>query len=114
MLRNVPMVLEGYKLRVVEDPVMKTYMKDGKQEIATNDNGEPLYTVALYMKPRPREDGRPVGKGTEMKVTLENQPPQEVADGELVELHNPRFSQFPMDNGGTGLTIRATGVKLAG
>ncbi|GAA0509370.1 hypothetical protein [Saccharopolyspora thermophila] len=114
MLRNVPMVLEGYKLRVVEDPVVKTYTKDGKTEVATNDEGEPMYVVSVYMKPKPREDGRPAGKGTEMKVTLETQPPAEVVDGELVELHMPRFSQFSMDNGGTGLTIKARGIKIAG
>ncbi|RKT82945.1 hypothetical protein SAMN05421805_10382 [Saccharopolyspora antimicrobica] len=114
MLRNVPMVLEGYKLRVVEDPVIKTYTKDGKTEYALNDNDQPMYVVALYFKAKPREDGRPAGKGTEMKVTLETQPSEEITDGALVELHNPRFSQFPMDNGGAGLTIRASGIKLAG
>ncbi|MEV6226938.1 hypothetical protein AB0L88_03470 [Saccharopolyspora shandongensis] len=114
MLRNVPVVLEGYKLRVVEDPVVKTYTKDGKTEYALNDDNQPMYVVAVYMKPKPREDGRPAGKGTEMKVTLETKPPEEVTDGELIELHNPRFSQFPMDNGGTGLSMRAAGVKLAG
>jgi hypothetical protein len=117
MLRNLPVVLEGYKLRVVEDPAVKTYKnKDtGKQEISTDPKtGATLYQVAIYMKPLPTEDGRPAPKGVELKVTLETEPPQEVVDGVMVELHQPRVSQFPMDNGGTGLSMKALGVKLAG
>ncbi len=115
MLKNVPVLLQGYKMRVVEDPVVKTFTKDGKTEVATNqETGDPMYSVSIYMKPLPTEDGRRPAKGTEMKVTIERKPDEEIVDGAVVELHNPRISQFALDNGQTILSMRAAGLKLAG
>ncbi|MBB5153184.1 hypothetical protein [Saccharopolyspora phatthalungensis] len=116
MLKNVPVVLEGYKARVVEEPVMKSYKNrdTGKAEIATGQDGAPLYEMSVFMKAVPTEEGKRAPKGFEMKVTLEAEPPADVVEGELVALVNPRISQYHLDNGAQGVTLKATGVTLAG
>ncbi|PKW13138.1 hypothetical protein [Saccharopolyspora spinosa] len=112
MLKNVPVVLEGYKVRVVEEPVVKMYKNrdTGKQEIATNQDGAPLYEMSIFMKAIPTEEGKRAPKGFEMKVTLETEPPSGIEEGDLVALHHPRLSQFLLDNGTQGVTLKALGV----
>lgn len=110
MLRNLPVLLDGYKLMVTEDPTVKMYEKDGKQVLATDAEGASLYTVTLFVKPPADSSGR-MGKGMEVKVTLETDP-GEVGEGSRVELVNPRISQWEID-GRAGVSWRATGVKPA-
>ncbi len=113
MLKNVPVVLEGYKLRVAEDPDVKKYTNEtGKEEIQTDNNGAPMYEMPLYMRARPVE-GQRTAKGFEVKVTLETEPGPDVVEGEVVELINPRISEWARNNR-NGVSMRATGVKLAG
>lgn len=114
MLKNVPVVLEGYKLRVTEEPVAKTYTNDtGGTEMAFDSSGAQLFVVSLLMKQRPSEQGGRVGKGFEVKVTLETDPShEEIEEGQLVELINPRISQWSM-NGREGVSMRAAGIKHA-
>lgn len=114
MLKNVPVVLDGYKLRVTEEPVAKTYTNDtGGTEVAFDMNGAQLFVASLLMKQRPSE-GRRAGKGFEVKVTLETDPSgEEIEEGQLVELIQPRISQWSM-NGREGVSLRATGIKVAG
>ncbi|MGW1681658.1 hypothetical protein [Saccharopolyspora sp. NPDC002376] len=115
MLKNVPVVLEGYKVRVVEEPVVKMYKNrdTGKQEIATSQDGAPLYEMSIFMKSIPTEEGKRAPKGFEMKVTLETEPQDKIEEGELVALHQPRLSQFVLDNGAQGVTLKALGVMPA-
>ena len=114
MLKNVPVVLEGYKLRVTEEPAPKTYTNDtGSTEMAFDSSGAQLFVVSLLMKQRPSEQGGRVGKGFEVKVTLETDPSHEdIEEGQLVELINPRISQWAM-NGREGVSMRAAGIKHA-
>ncbi|GAB3291804.1 hypothetical protein [Parasphingorhabdus pacifica] len=113
MLKNIPVVLEGYKLRVTEEPEVKTYKnkETGLQEVATDPQNanSTLYVVSLLMKQLPSE-GRPTGKSFEVKVTVETDPTGQVEEGQLVELHNPRISQWDM-NGRQGVSMRASGIK---
>ncbi|MER7116605.1 hypothetical protein ABT332_19165 [Saccharomonospora azurea] len=118
VLRNIPVLLDGYKLMVSEEPQMKTRENDktGESEVVTDWNGAPQYVVALFAKPLP-VDGRPGGKGAEIKVTLETEPGEEISDGARVELVNPRVSHWENELGGrmmSGLSWKATGIKLAG
>ncbi|QUG99804.1 hypothetical protein HUO13_02410 [Saccharopolyspora erythraea] len=113
MLKNVPVQLEGYKLRVSEAPTVKMYTNDkGQEEIQTDFHGATLHVVSLFVKARP-QDGRPAPKGFEAKVTLETAPEDEFDEGVLVELINPRISQWQNERG-SGVSLKATGIKLAG
>lgn len=117
MLRNIPVVLEHYKLQVTEEPEVKTRENEaGELEPVTDWQGARQFVVSLFAKPRPTEGKRP-GKGEEIRVTLETAPDEDVTDGALIELINPRVSHWENELGGrkmSGLSWKATGIKLAG
>lgn len=116
MLRNIPVELSGHKVQVTEAPVVKMREgKDGQPEVVTDFEGATQYEVMLFVKPRP-VDGRRPGKGAEIKCTLETEPDEDISDGALVELINPRVSHWESELNGrmmSGLSWRATGLKLA-
>lgn len=116
MLRNIPVVMEHYKMRVTEEPVVKTKKNDmGEIVPVTNWEGARQYLVSLLIKPRPQE-GQRQGKGEEIRVTLETDPGDEVEEGMVVELINPRVSHWENEFDGqkrSGLSWRATGLKPA-
>lgn len=108
-MRNIPVNLGGYKLMVTEGPTQKTRERDGVTEIVTDPRTEAvLYTVSLFAKAKGQ-------KGEEIKVTLETDPGDEVEDGSLVELIEPRVSPYEFVNGQgekiSGIAFRAVGVK---
>ncbi|SDP96616.1 hypothetical protein SAMN04487905_1216 [Actinopolyspora xinjiangensis] len=116
MHTNVPVVLDGYKLQVTEDPVLKMRQDENGNDVAVTDReGVQQYVVMVFGKPR-GQDGRPNGRGVEVKVTLETEPGEDITSGATVELINPRLSYWTNDNGKhrCGIAYRATGVKLAG
>ncbi|BCJ64611.1 hypothetical protein [Polymorphospora rubra] len=107
-MRNIPVNLSGYKLRVVEEPSVKTD-QEGRVSTAYGTS-DPLFTVAVFAKPVATEDGYR-GKGEELKITLTMDPGQ-VEEGELVELIGPTVSHWERD-GRSGLTWKAQGLKTA-
>jgi hypothetical protein len=110
MLRNLPVLLEGYRLMVAEEPMIKTREENGRDVPVTDRDGATLFTVSVFVKPPADEKGRS-GKGLEVKVTLETEPGEEIEYASPVELINPRISQWEMD-GRAGVAWKATGVKL--
>lgn len=107
-MRNIPVNLSGYKLRVVEEPSIKADL-DGKV-ITAYGTSDPLYTVAVFAKPLATDDGYR-GKGEELKITL-SVDPGPVEEGELVELIGATVSHWERD-GRSGLTWKAQGLKPA-
>jgi P pilus assembly chaperone PapD len=121
-LSNIPVVSSGYKIQVTEAPVVKTRRNaEGVEVPVTDFAGAMQYVVMLFIKPR-AVDGKPAAKGMEIKCTLETDPGDEVDEGDRVELINPRVSHWQNDftdgNGNSrtmsGLSWKATGIKLAG
>ncbi len=115
MLRNIPVELSGHKVLVTEAPTVKTREgEDGQPEVIVDkQTGATQFVVALFIKPRPNGDGY-AGKGAEIKCTLETDPGDEVSEGDLVELINPRVSHWENELNGrlmSGLAWRATGIK---
>ena len=110
MLRNIPVVLEGFKLRVAEEPTVKMREENGKQVLATDQQGASLFVVALFAKPLPDPVTGRAGKGEEIRVTLETEP-SGIEEGDRVELVNARVSHWE-NEGRSGLAWRATGLKL--
>ncbi|WP_435120870.1 hypothetical protein [Amycolatopsis thermoflava] len=107
-MRNIPVNLGGYRLRIAEAPTMKTRKdKDGREEIVTVD-GVTRYVVSLFAK----ADG---AKGEEIRVTLETDPGEGFEEGQLVELIDARVSpySFRNDRGETvsGMAFAAMGLK---
>lgn len=113
MLKDVPVVLENYKLRVTEAPEPKTFKnkKTGQVELVVDrqNNDAQLFVMAVTMKQKAAE-GRRRQPGFEVRITLETDPTGEVEEDDLVELHNPRISQHEIE-GRQIVSIKATGAK---
>ncbi len=113
-MQNIPVVLDGYRMTVVEPPAPKL-REDGS--FVTNREGVRQFVVHVFAKVRPGPDGR-TPKGEEIKVTLETDPGEGFEEGTRVELVNPRVSAYEIktDDGRTlsGISFKATGLKPAG
>jgi hypothetical protein len=105
-MRNIPVNLAGFKLRVVEEPSIKAD-QDGKV-ITAYGTDDPLYVVAVFAKPVATEDGYR-GKGEELKITLSTNPTG-IEEGDVVELVGATVSHWERD-GRSGLTWKAQGLK---
>lgn len=110
-MRNIPVNLSGYKLMVMEPPVMKTRRgKDGSEEIVADQDGTVHFVVPINVR-------TPGEKGEEIKVTLTTDPTAQGVDfdyGTRVELIEPTVSpySFKNDRGETvsGIAFRAKGL----
>jgi hypothetical protein len=113
-MQNIPVVLDGYRMTVVEPPAVKVD-QEGKP-LLTRD-GVRQFVVHVFVKAQPGPGGR-VPKGEEIKVTLETDPGEGFDEGTRVALVAPRVSPFEIksDNGRvtSGLTFRAVGLAPAG
>jgi hypothetical protein len=107
-MRNIPVVLDGFKLMITEEPALKTREVNGVTEVVTDRDGANVYTVSVFAKARGE-------KGEEIKVTLATDPGEGFADGDLVELVGATVSpySFKNDRGETvsGIAFRAIGLK---
>ena len=112
-MQNIPVVLDGYRLTVVEPPAPKV-REDGS--FVTNREGVRQFVVHVFAKLRPGSDGR-VPKGEEIKVTLETDPGDGFEEGARVALVGPRISPYEIksDNGRvtSGLAFRAVALSPA-
>jgi hypothetical protein len=96
MLKNIPAILDGYRLMIVEAPEMKMRKtKENGREILVPDTifgtDDPKYTVTLFCKKRASADGYRQ-KGEEIKVTLTSDPGSEFEEGQYVSLRNLTLS----------------------
>jgi hypothetical protein len=113
-LRNIPVVLESYRLMITEAPVMKMRKDDKSGEMvpATDYQGVQQFVVALFAKPRPNADGYQ-GKGEEIRVTLSADPGDGFEEGMYVSLVSPTVS-FWSNDAGSGLSFKAVGLAPQG
>lgn len=112
-MRNIPVNLNGFKLTITEAPALKMRENEDKQMVVVTDgNGVQQFVVSLFVKPLPR-DGRPAGKGEEIRVTLATDPGEGFEEGMRVELIDPTVSAWAMGDR-SGLSFRAMGLKPAG
>lgn len=114
-MQNIRVNLENYKLTVVDPPAPKMKRVDGGHWVeATDREGRPVFTVALFAKVIPAMGERPQ-RGEEISVTLsENPGPME--EGARVVLVNPTVSPYHIENAGrvtAGISFRATSVAPA-
>ena len=109
-IKDLPVILTGHRLSLVELPCPKT-REDGS--LITGRDGATQFVVALFMKLRP-QPGQRAPKGEEVRVTLETDPGEGFEEGMRVELVNPRVStyQIKTDDGRElfGVSFKATGL----
>ena len=112
-MRDIPVMLNGYKLTVVEPPMPKT-REDGT--VITNREGVTQFVVSLFAKLRV-QPGQRAPKGEEIKVTLEADPGPGFAEDDRVELVNARLNAYQLDtpDGRTvaGISFKAMGLTPA-
>jgi hypothetical protein len=98
VMRDIPVMLNGYKLTVVEPPAPK--MRDdgqGGQVVVTDRQGVTQFVVSLFAKLRVDGAVR-APKGEEIKVTLETDPGTGFEEDVRVELINPRINAYQIDS----------------
>ena len=112
-MRDIPVMLNGYKLTVVEPPMPKT-REDGT--VITNRDGVTQFVVSLFAKLR-TQPGQRAPKGEEIKVTLATDPGPGFEEDTRVELVDPRINSYQIDSADgrsiSGLAFKALGLKPA-
>ncbi|MGA6165162.1 hypothetical protein [Amycolatopsis magusensis] len=108
-MRNIPVNLSGYRLRISEPPAMKMRKKDGREEVVTDGTtGEAKFAVALFVKAANQ-------KGEEIRVTLDSDPGESFEEGQVVELIDAQVSPYSFKNDKnetvSGIAFSAMGIK---
>ena len=117
-MRDLPVVLDGYRLTVVDPPAPKTREDDNGAEVPVTDrDGVAMFVVSLFAKQRVQA-GQRAPKGEEIKVTLATDPGMGFDEDVRVELIGPVVNHYAIESPGgrtnAGLAFKATGIKLAG
>ncbi|WP_158853078.1 hypothetical protein [Saccharothrix deserti] len=110
-MRDIPVVLTGWRLMVTEEPAMKTREVDGTTEVVTDRDGASQFVVSVFAKSKGQ-------KGEEIRVILGTDPGPGFEDGTLVELVGATVSPYSFKNARgevvSGLAWRAMGLKPLG
>ena len=116
-MRDLPVVLSGYKCTVVDPPGPKTRDDgSGNPVTVTDRNGVVQFVVSLFVKQRV-QPGERSPKGEEIKVTLATDPGPGFEEDTRVELIAPRINSYQIDTEDgrsiSGLAFKALGLKAA-
>ena len=116
-MRDLPVLLSGYRCTVVDPPCPKTRDDGaGGQLVVTDRNGVTQFVVSLFVKQRVAA-GERAPKGEEIKVTLATDPGPGFDEDTRVELVDPRISPYQIDSPDgrsiSGLAFKAVGLKPA-
>ncbi len=114
-MRDLPVVLSGYKCTVVDPPAPKTRDDgSGNQVTVTDRNGVVQFVVSLFVKQRVGP-GERAPKGEEIKVTLATDPGPGFEEDTRVELIDARVNAYQVEGSGgrvsSGLWFKAMGLK---
>ncbi len=116
-MRDIPVLLDGYRLTVVEPPEPKT-RDDGTGRLVpvTDRHGVTQFVVSLFAKQRVGP-GERAPKGEEIKVTLATDPGEGFEEDTRVELIDARLNAYQIDTEDgrsiSGIAFKATGLKAA-
>lgn len=113
-MRDIPVILSGYKLTVVEPPVPKMReVTPGVFEQVTDRQGVAQFMVSLFAKLRVGP-GERAPKGEEIKVTLATDPGDGFGEDARVELVDARLNAYQIDTEDgrsiSGISFKAMGL----
>ena len=115
-LRDLPVMLTGYRMTVVEPPAPKTREENGREVMVTDRNGVTQFVVSLFVKQRVRA-GERAPKGEEIKVTLATDPGPGFEEDTRVQLVDARINAYQIDSPDgrsiSGIAFKALGLKPA-
>ena len=114
-MRDLPVVLDGYKLTVVEPPAPKMREDaNGNLVPATTRDGVTQFVVSLFAKLR-TAPGQRAPKGEEIKVTLATDPGEGFEEDTRVELVDARLNAYQIETEDgrsiSGISFKAMGLK---
>ncbi|MBC3194159.1 hypothetical protein H7X46_24200 [Pseudonocardia sp. C8] len=116
-MRDIPVLLDGRKLTVVDPPAPKTRQDANGAEVPVIDkDGVMQFVVSLFCKLLVPA-GQRAPKGEEIKVTLASDPGEGFDEGTRVQLIDPQVSPYSFEtpDGRTvsGISFKAMGLKHA-
>ena len=116
-MRDIPVLLTGYRLTVVEPPEPKLREDGtGRQVPVTDRNGVRQFVVSLFAKQRVGP-GERAPKGEESRVTLATDPGEGFDEDTRVELIDARLNAYQIDTEDgrsiSGIAFKAMGLKPA-
>ena len=116
-IRDLPVLLSGFRCTVVDPPRPKTRDDGaGGEVVVTDRNGVTQFVVSLFVKQRVGP-GERAPKGEEIKVTLATDPGPGFEENTRVELVDPRINSYQIDSADgrsiSGLAFKALGLKPA-
>lgn len=115
-MRDIPVILDGYKLTVVEPPTVKTRTDERGREVPVLDReGVTQFVVSVFAKQRAKP-GQRAPKGEEIKVTLATDPGPGFGEDTQVALVGATISPYQMENRGqvtSGLAFKAQNLAPA-
>ena len=114
-MRDLPVLLSGYKLTIVDAPAPKTRDDgSGRQVVVTDRDGVTQFVVSVFAKQRVGP-GERAPKGEEIKVTLATDPGEGFEEDTRVELVDARINAYQMETADgrvmSGIAFKATGLK---
>lgn len=113
-MQNIPVILNGYRMTVVDPPAPKM-REDGS--MVTNREGVTQFVVSVFAKLRPGP-GERAPKGEEIKVTLATDPGEGFEEDTRVELIDARLNAYQMETEDgrsiSGISFKAMGLKPVG
>jgi hypothetical protein len=117
-MRDLPVVLSGYKCTVVDPPRPKTRDDgSGGQVVVTDRDGVTQFVVSLFLKQRVGA-GERAPKGEEIKVTLATDPGEGFEEDTRVELIDARLNAYQIETEDgrsiSGISFKAMGLKPVG
>ena len=117
-MRDLPVLLNGYKLTIVDAPAPKTRDDgSGRQVVVTDRDGVTQFVVSVFAKQRVGP-GERAPKGEEIKVTLATDPGEGFVEDTRVELIDARINAYQMETADgrvmSGIAFKAAGLKPAG
>ena len=116
-MRDLPVVLDGFKLTVVEPPAPKTRQDANGADVPVTDrDGVAQFVVSLFAKLQVKA-GERAPKGEEIKVTLTTDPGEGFAEDTRVQLLDAKINPYSIESpdGRTvsGIAFKAMGLKHA-
>jgi hypothetical protein len=113
-VRDLPVILDQYKLTIVEPPAPKTREdENGRSVVVTDRQGATQFVVSLFAKLQV-QPGQRAPKGEEIRVTLECDPGEGFVEDMRVALHQPRINAFQIENKENGRVTSGISFKAAG
>jgi hypothetical protein len=113
-VQDLPVILEQYKLTIVEPPAPKTRRdENGRDVVVTDRQGATMFVVSLFAKLQVGP-GERAPKGEEIRVTLETDPGEGFPEDARVQLIRPRINAYQIENKDNGRVTSGIAFKAAG